>query len=73
MLVGLLLLLYLDDIAARAGAAAEYPGQTNLVIDLLHALEVGRGGALGTENDVLQGAISFLFLPLLHSMGLGDM
>lgn len=50
----LLLLVGNDSVtAACARTTTEHLRQANLVVDLLHPLEVGLCSAFGSENDVL--------------------
>jgi hypothetical protein len=58
MLAELLLLRMDGSLACSGAASAQHGGEANLVIDLLHALEVGLRGALRSEDDVLSEVIS---------------
>ena len=63
-----LLLLVMDTKVATAMSAipTQHGSEADLVVDLLHTLEVCLCGALGSEDDVLSGSVlallSFLFL-----------
>jgi len=65
-----------DRMAARGTVAtntvAEHGSETNLVVDLLHTLEIGLGGALGSKNDVLKMLVKCMHhLPSNHGPARG--
>jgi len=47
-----------------AAVATQHLGEANLVVDALHALEVGLSGTLGTKDDVLDKPVVSHIHPL---------
>jgi len=56
--------------AAKVVVVAKQCRKANLAVDLFHALKVGLGGSLGSEDDVLQTGMFSSGIQLRDAVGL---